>query len=123
MIGADTTSVNTGKRNGIVIQLQKLFAQKGLKEPQFIGCQHHILDRVLHAVMDNELGEKKSSPNIAYTFIPELLSNYEKLQANFNNCDEKITESAGWGSEKHLDCSPYSSESVIKFGNKIGYIS
>ncbi|CAI9728304.1 Hypothetical predicted protein [Octopus vulgaris] len=55
---ADTTSVKTGERNGIVIQLQRLFAQKGLKEQQFIGCQYHILDRVLHAVMDNELGEK-----------------------------------------------------------------
>ncbi|CAI9728049.1 Hypothetical predicted protein [Octopus vulgaris] len=38
MIVADTTSVNTVKRNGIVIQLQRLFAQKGLKEPKFIGC-------------------------------------------------------------------------------------
>ncbi|CAI9719997.1 Hypothetical predicted protein [Octopus vulgaris] len=84
MIVADT-SVNIGKRNGIIIQLLRLFAQKDLKEPQFIGCQHHIRDRVLRVVMDNELGEKKSSSNIEYTFIPELLKNYEKLQANFNN--------------------------------------
>ncbi|CAI9738962.1 Hypothetical predicted protein [Octopus vulgaris] len=90
------TNVNTGKRNGIVIQLQRMFAQKCLKEPQFIGYRHYILDRVLRVVMDNELGEEKSSPNIEYAFIPELLSNYEKLQANFNNGEEKITESAGW---------------------------
>ncbi|CAI9726985.1 Hypothetical predicted protein [Octopus vulgaris] len=96
MIVADTMSVNTGKRNGIVIQLQRLFAQKGLKEPQFIGCQHHVLDRDLRVVMDSGLGGKKSSPNIKCTFIPELLSNYEKLQANFNNGEEKILESAGW---------------------------
>ncbi|CAI9725298.1 Hypothetical predicted protein [Octopus vulgaris] len=63
MIIADTTCVNTGKRNGIVIQLQRLFAQKGLKEPHFIGCQHHILDRVLRAVMNNELGENNVIPN------------------------------------------------------------
>ncbi|CAI9729660.1 Hypothetical predicted protein [Octopus vulgaris] len=94
MIVADTTSLNTGKRNGIVNQLQRLFAQKSLKGLQFIGCQHHILDRVLRIVVNNL--EKKSSPNIEYTFIPELLSNYEKLQANFNNGEEKITESAGW---------------------------
>ncbi|CAI9734599.1 Hypothetical predicted protein [Octopus vulgaris] len=32
MIVADTTSVNTGKGNGIIAQLQRLFVQKGLKE-------------------------------------------------------------------------------------------
>ncbi|CAI9740732.1 Hypothetical predicted protein [Octopus vulgaris] len=31
LIVADTMSVNTGKRNDIVIQLQRVFAQKGLK--------------------------------------------------------------------------------------------
>lgn len=44
MIVVDTTNVNTGSRTGIVIQLQRLFAQKKLEEPQFIGCRHHIPD-------------------------------------------------------------------------------
>jgi len=47
VIVADTTNVNTGRRNRIVIKLKRVFAQKKLKEPQFIGCQHHILDGVL----------------------------------------------------------------------------
>ena len=96
MIVADTTNVNTGRRNGIVIQLQRLFAQKKLEEPQFIGCQHHVLDRVLCIVMDDELGGNNTSPNIEYPFIPELVKNYEQLKMNFKNGKEEITETAGW---------------------------
>lgn len=54
MTVTDTTSVNTGERNDIVIQLQSLSAQKDLKELQFIGCPYHILDKVL-LVTDYEL--------------------------------------------------------------------
>lgn len=57
MVVADTTSVKT---NGIVIQLKRLFAREGLKEQQFIGCQH--VDRVLRIVMDNEFREKSHLP-------------------------------------------------------------
>ena len=77
MIVADTTNVNTGRRSGIVIQLQRLFAQKKLEEPQFIGCQHHVLDRVLRIVIDDELGGINTSPNIEYSFIPKLVKNCE----------------------------------------------
>lgn len=96
MIVADTTNVNTGRRNGIVSQLQRLFSEKKLEEPQFIGCQHHVLDRVLRVVMDEELGGNNTSPNIEYPFIPELVKNYEQLRMNFKNGKEVITETAGW---------------------------
>src|SRR5580704_19702805 len=91
MIVADTTNVNTGRRNGIVSQLQRLFSEKKLEEPQFIGCQHHVLDRVLRVVMDEELGGNNTSPNIEYPFIPELVKNYEQLRMNFKNGKEVIT--------------------------------
>ena len=96
MIVADTMNVNTGRRNGIVIQLKRLFAQKKLEEPQFIGCQHHILDRVLRLLMNEELGGNNTSPNIEYPFIPELVKNYEQLKMNFKNGKEEIIETAGW---------------------------
>lgn len=96
MIVADTTNVNTGRRNGIVFQLQRMFAQKNLEKPQFIGCQHHILDRVLRVVMDHELGGNNTSPNIEYPFIPELVKNYEQLKMNFKSGEEEISETAGW---------------------------
>ena len=96
MLVADTTNVNTGRKNGIVTQLQRLFTQKKLEEPQFIGCQYHILDRVLRLVMDDDLGGNNTSPNIEYPFIPELVNNYEQLKMNFTNGKEEITETAGW---------------------------
>lgn len=52
------TNVNTGRKNGIVIQLQKLFLQKKLEELQFISFGYHILDPVLRVVTDGELGGK-----------------------------------------------------------------
>ena len=67
MIVADTANVNTGRRNGIVTQLQRLFFQKNWEEPQIIGCQRHVHDRVFHLVMDEELGGNNTSPNIEYS--------------------------------------------------------
>ena len=31
-----------------------------------------------------------------YTFIQEIVSDYENLKMNFNNGDEEITDKAGW---------------------------
>jgi len=64
MIVADTTNVNKRRQNEIVVQLQNKFAVKKLEEPQYIGCQHHILELVLRVIMDSEFGEK----NIKKTF-------------------------------------------------------
>ena len=96
MIVADTTSVNTGRRNGIVVQLQRMFAKKKLEEPQFIGCQHHVLDRVLRIFMDDKIGGNKTSNNIEYPFVQELLKNYDELRNHFKNGKDEITETAGW---------------------------
>lgn len=97
MIDADTSNVNCGRRNGIFIQLQRLFAQKNLQEPQFIGFQHHVLDLVLRVVMDDELGGNNISPNIEYPFIRELVNKDEQPKKTFKNGAEEITESADGG--------------------------
>ena len=47
MIILDTTSVNTGCLNGIVVKLQKKMCEMGLEKPQFTGWQHHVLDRMV----------------------------------------------------------------------------
>ena len=52
MIIFDTTSVNTGRKNGIVIRLQKEFENKGFQKPQYIGCQNHALDLILRHLLD-----------------------------------------------------------------------
>ena len=96
MIVADTASVNTGKKNGVVIALQRMFSQKGVSKPQFISCQHHVLDRILRVVMDDELGGKTSSPNIEYPFVCQLLNEYDELKAEFVNGTEHIVEKSGW---------------------------
>src|SRR5206468_88465 len=51
MIVTDTTSVDTGKRTGVVVRLQEMFEEKGHPKPKFISCQHHVLDRVLRGIM------------------------------------------------------------------------
>ena len=69
MIVADTTNVNTGKKTGVVVRLQQMFEEKGHPKPKFISCQHHVLDRVLRVVMDDELHGSTKSPNIEYFFM------------------------------------------------------
>ncbi|QQP48958.1 Uncharacterized protein FKW44_009448, partial [Caligus rogercresseyi] len=68
MIIADTTSVNTGKKSGVVIRLQQMFEKNGSPRPKFISCQHHVLDCILRIVMDDELHDSTKSPDIEYFF-------------------------------------------------------
>jgi len=96
IIVTDTTNINTGINNEIATQLQKLYAEKKLEKPQFIGCQHHIHERVLRLSMDSEFGEKSTSPNIEYPFIQVLLSVYEKLKMQFTNVVENIKKTKRW---------------------------
>ena len=44
MIVADTTAVNTGKQNVVVVKLQHKMSSPGFEKPQFISCQHRVLD-------------------------------------------------------------------------------
>ena len=52
MIICDTASVNTERKNGIVIHLQREFKNKGFQKPQYIGCQNHVLDLILCHLLD-----------------------------------------------------------------------
>ena len=56
MVVADTTNVNAGRKMLLVFNHKTLITEKKFQQPQFIGCQSHILDRVLRPVMDNNLG-------------------------------------------------------------------
>jgi hypothetical protein len=96
MIVADTTSVNTGKKNGVVVRLQRMFVEKGLTPAQFISCQHHVLDRILRVTMDEELRANTKSPNIDYPFVSQLITEYEDLKTHFVNGTEPILDQAGW---------------------------
>ena len=96
MIVADTTSVNTGRKNGVVSRLQRMFRSKGHPAPQFIGCQHHILDRILRVVMDAELHGSTKSPNIEYFFMKDLISTYDDLKKAFKNGSHIIQDEGGW---------------------------
>lgn len=89
----DTTSVNTGKKTAdVVVRLQKMFAKKRGMEPQFIGCQHYILDRILRVAMDEKLDVSTKSPNIEYPFVNEVINQHENLKMHFENGTEEICE-------------------------------
>ena len=89
---ADTTSINTGKKNDVVVMI----TEKHINKPQFISCQHHVLDKIPRLVMDEELGSKAQSPNIKYPFVSQLLKEYEQLKTKFDNGVEVILETSGW---------------------------
>ncbi|ESO05231.1 hypothetical protein HELRODRAFT_171586 [Helobdella robusta] len=113
MIVSDTTNVNTGSKSGVVVRLQKLFVQHGESAPVFIGCQHHILDRVLRHVCDALLGNSTESPNINYPFVSKILKDYEMLKKDFESKAKKCTpnlkeQEVGWRDDMkflhHLIC-------------------
>ncbi|XP_073847047.1 uncharacterized protein [Musca autumnalis] len=93
MVICDTTSINTGNKNCIVTLLKQHFQGMSLLPPQYIGCQHHVLDLILRHVMDQVLDRKTSSPNIAYHFVTHLLGNYECLKSNYKQGEEMIQSS------------------------------
>ena len=44
MIVTDTMAVNTGRKNGVVVILQREQKLLNLPVAQNVGCQHHVLD-------------------------------------------------------------------------------
>lgn len=90
MIICDTTSVNTGKKGGVVSLLQNHWKSLSLPPPQYIGCQHHILDLLLRHIMDEVLGGKTTSPNIEYPFVSEIINNYDHLRSSYIQNKEEI---------------------------------
>ena len=96
MIVSDTTAVNTGEKNGVVVRLQRLFLEKGVEKPLFVSCQHHILDKILRMVMDELLGGETASPNIEYPFVVQLMTQYDELKLQFDNGKEEISDKSGW---------------------------
>ena len=52
MIICDTIAVNTGCLHRIVKLIQDDVLSKGFQKPQYIGCQHQILDFLLKHVMN-----------------------------------------------------------------------
>lgn len=73
-----------------------MFEEKGHPKPVFISCQHHVLDRILRVVMDDELQGSTVSPNIEYFFVKDLVSNYDELKTAFSNGKTEIKETGGW---------------------------
>lgn len=97
MIICDTTSVNTGRLNGVVARIQRAMTGKGLDMPQYIGCQHHILDRILKHILDFYVSEKTTKPSLNYKFVDELLENYNYLQSEYKaETQIEMDENPGW---------------------------
>ena len=62
----------SGRKSGVVIILQCVQKLLNLPVAQYVGCQHHALDRILKHVMDETLGAATCSPDIAYNFVNNI---------------------------------------------------
>lgn len=99
MIICDTTAVNTGSLKGIVKLIQDDVTSKGFRKPQYIGCQHHVLDLILKHVMNFAIQEETINPDINYSFIEEISKNYVSLQNHYNEFaidNDTEEETPGW---------------------------
>ncbi len=71
--------------------------QQGYPAPQYIGCQHHILDRILKHVLDFYIKTPSSKPNLNYEFIDILSNRYDELQQQYSGkLAIKKTFNPGW---------------------------
>ncbi|KAI0987979.1 hypothetical protein GJ496_011966 [Pomphorhynchus laevis] len=95
MIVSDTTSVNVGWKNGIVTRLQSRLRNETNEVPQFIGCQHHILDRALRIIMDEYFRKYTVSPEISYEFVSLQTKNYDKLKHDFEQGEFELEAPSG----------------------------
>ena len=73
MIVCDTIAVNTGRVNGIVQKLKTEMVTRGFDQPQYIGCQHHILDRIVKHVLDFFNPISSTKPTLKYEFVDEVI--------------------------------------------------
>ena len=64
MIFCDTTATNTGRLNGVIVQVQKQMSLLGLEKPQYIACQHHVLDTILKHVLNFFLQLSATKPEL-----------------------------------------------------------
>ena len=99
MIICDTTAVNTGRLHGIVKLIQDDVMSKGFQKPQYISCQHHVLDLLLKHVMNFLIQEPTTKPELNYSFINKLSENYTSLQDDYEQVatdDVNKGENPGW---------------------------
>lgn len=97
MIVCDKTAVNTGRVNGIVQKLKTEMVTRGFDQPQYIGCQHHILDRIVKHVLDFFNPISSTKPTLNYEFVDEVIKQYDVLQQSYKPESEMITvQNPGW---------------------------
>src|ERR1044072_1814665 len=97
MIICDTTVVNIDHKNRVVVRIQQKMLKMGLNMPQYIGCQHHVLDKILKHVLDFYLNKHTTGPNLNYTFIDEITEGYEVLKESYTpEVEMLVVENPGW---------------------------
>ena len=69
----------------------------GLPKPQCIGCQHHILDRLLKHIIDFYVDGKSMKPTLNYEFVDELQEKYAQLQLQYvGQFEIPKSDNPGW---------------------------
>ena len=82
MIISDTTSVNTGRLNVIVVKLQKKMNEMGL-------------DRMVRHVLEFYISSKTTKPSFDYKFVEEITKHYTELQPHIQQICSKLS-SGSW---------------------------
>ena len=97
MIICDTTAVNTGQLNEVVVKIQNEMPRWGLHAAQYIGCHHHILDRILRHVLDYYNPTTSTKPSLNNEFVDDVINNYSNLLENYKpDTAMEIVENPGF---------------------------
>lgn len=85
----DTTSVNTGVKNGTCLLLQKALKKKLLH----FACRHHIYELPLRAAFEQWMKEKSTGPNVSiFVKFMKHWNSIDKSQFSTGVSDERILQ-------------------------------
>lgn len=85
----DTTSVNTGEKNGTCKKLRDKYNGKLLS----LACRHHVLEIIISAVYSCALNDKSQSPNIGlFVTFKDVWKNLDTSKIECGIEHEKVKE-------------------------------
>ena len=71
-----------------------------MDNPQYVGCQHHILDLILRHLLNFIFPAPTQKPEIEYVFVDKICSQYDNLQRKYVGEEEVPSrEILGWRSD------------------------
>ena len=76
-----------------------------------MGCQHHVLDRVIKHVLDKFVASSSTKLTLSYPFVEKVINNYSNLCQSYDNSVTVVVEEAPYNPGGVMTSNFYSNQS------------